>query len=439
MSSKNTRQVRIKPYKGPVGGWGSVRGVTEILLREAIPLKGSLALWHQNKPGGFACVSCSYGRPPHLSAFEFCENGAKATAWEITDKRCPPAFFAEHTVTELESWSDLQLEEVGRLTEPMRWDSVSDRYVPISWADAFAAIGAHLNALAPKSVVFYTSGRASLEASYMYQLLARMYGNNNLPDSSNMCHESTSVALPQTIGVPVGTVKIEDFEHTDCVMFFGQNVGVNSPRMLHQLQEVRERGVPIITFNPLRERGLESFTNPQSPIEMLTLSETKISTQYHQLQPGSDLAVLVGMSKALLAMDDEAKAAGNERVIDVDFIEQDTSGFDAFVASMDHFQWPEIEACSGFSSRRHRIGGERLWQRQGRYHLLWHGPDTAPFGGARDPDAEQFAAHARQYRQARGRHLSGARPFECPGPAHGRDHGKARARPARSSRRAVRF
>jgi len=135
VSSKNTRQVRIKPYKGPVGGWGSVKGVTEILLREAIPLKGSLALWHQNKPGGFACVSCSYGRPPHLSAFEFCENGAKATAWEITDRRCPPAFFADHTVTELESWSDLQLEEVGRLTEPMRWDSVSDRYVPIvcSW------------------------------------------------------------------------------------------------------------------------------------------------------------------------------------------------------------------------------------------------------------------------------------------------------------------
>jgi anaerobic selenocysteine-containing dehydrogenase len=138
-----------------------VRGVTEILLREAIPLKGSLALWHQNKPGGFACVSCSYGRPPHRGAFEFCENGAKATAWEITDKRCPPSFFAEHTVAELESWSDLKLEEVGRLTEPMQWDSVSDRYVPISWADAFAAISAHLHALAPKSVVFYTSGRAS--------------------------------------------------------------------------------------------------------------------------------------------------------------------------------------------------------------------------------------------------------------------------------------
>jgi molybdopterin-dependent oxidoreductase alpha subunit len=349
MSSMTTSKVHIKPYRGPVGGWGSVKGVTEILLREAIALKGSLALWRQNKPRGFACVSCSYGRPPHLSAFEFCENGAKATAWEITNRRCRPSFFAEHTVTELESWSDLELEEVGRLTEPMHWDPVSDKYVQIRWAEAFAAIGAELKALGPKSVVFYSSGRTSLEASYMYQLLARMYGNNNLPDSSNMCHESTSVALPQSIGVPVGTVKIEDFDHTDCVMFFGQNVGVNSPRMLHQLQEVRKRGVPIITFNPLRERGLERFTNPQSPVEMLTLSETQLSTQYHQLHPGGDLAVLVGMSKALLAMDDEAKTAGTERIIDVDFIERHTSGFDDFVMSMDHFQWSEIEACSRLS------------------------------------------------------------------------------------------
>ena len=171
-------------------------------------------------------------------------------------------FFAEHTVTELESWSDYALEEVGRLTEPMRWDAASDKYVPIPWAEAFAAIGAELKSLTPKSVVFYTSGRASLEASYMYQLLARMYGNNNLPDSSNMCHESTSVALPQTIGVPVGTVKLEDFAHTDCMMFFGQNVGVNSPRMLHQLQEVRKRGVPIITFNPLARARPRALHQP---------------------------------------------------------------------------------------------------------------------------------------------------------------------------------
>ena len=278
---------------------------------------------------------------------EFCENGAKATAWEITDKRCSLDFFAEHTVTELENWSDYDLEEMGRLTHPMRWDAATDKYVPIEWADAFAAIGTELKSLTPKSVVFYTSGRASLEASYMYQLLARMYGNNNLPDSSNMCHESTSVALPQTIGVPVGTVKLDDFPKTECILFFGQNVGVNSPRMLHQLQGVRNRGVPIITFNPLRERGLERFTNPQSPVQMLMLEETQISTQYHQLLPGGDLAALVGMSKALLTMDEEAKASGGERAIDIDFIAQNTSGFENFVATMQQFQWPHIEACSG--------------------------------------------------------------------------------------------
>ena len=342
-----SRDIKIKPYWGPVGGWGSAKSVAEIVLREAVPLKGPYALWHQNKPRGFACVSCSYAKPDPAKPFEFCENGAKATAWEITDKRCSLEFFAAHTVSELEDWSDYALEEAGRLTQPMRWDSSTDKYVPIDWEEAFRAIGSELKSLEPASVVFYTSGRASLEASYMYQLLARMYGNNNLPDSSNMCHESTSVALPQTIGVPVGTVKLDDFPQTECILFLGQNVGVNSPRMLHQLQGVRKRGVPIITFNPLRERGLERFTNPQSPVEMLTLSETQISTQYHQLNPGGDLAALVGMSKALLAMDDEAKANGSERAIDVDFIAHDTAGFDNFVATMRQFQWRDIELCSG--------------------------------------------------------------------------------------------
>jgi molybdopterin-dependent oxidoreductase alpha subunit len=341
------RHIDIKPYEWPVGGWGSAKSVTESLLREAIPLKGPLALFWQNKPQGFACVSCSYGRSKHEGPFAFCENGAKATAWEITDKRCPPEFFAAHTVTELEAWADYDLESVGRLTHPMRWDAASDKYVPVEWQEAFAAIGAELRALDPKSVVFYASGRASLEASYMYQLMARMYGCNNLPDSSNMCHESTSVALPASIGVPVGTVKIDDFDDTDCVMFFGQNVGVNSPRMLHQLQDARKRGVPIITFNPLREKGLEFFTNPQSPVEMLTGSETQISTQYHQLNPGGDLAALTGIAKVLLALDDEAKAAGNERVIDVEFIAGNTSGFDEFAHAMRLFEWSQIEACSG--------------------------------------------------------------------------------------------
>jgi len=205
------RHVKIEPYWGPVGGWGSARAVSEILLREGRSVEGPMTLAEQNKPSGFACVSCSYAKPGQPKFLEFCENGAKATAWEITSKRCGPDFFAAHTLTELEKWSDHSLEEVGRLTEPMRYDQETDKYRPVKWEDAFAQIGKALRGFHPSSIVFYTSGRASLEASYMYQLFARMYGSNNLPDSSNMCHESTSVALPETIGVPVGTVKLEDF------------------------------------------------------------------------------------------------------------------------------------------------------------------------------------------------------------------------------------
>ena len=169
--------------------------------------------------------------------------------------------------------------------------------MPVQWKEAFHDIGQRLQACDPKSVVFYTSGRASLETSYLYALAARLYGNNNLPDSSNMCHESTSVALPESIGVPVGTVSLDDFDKTDCIFFFGQNVGSNSPRMMHQLQNAVQRGAQIITFNPLRERGLERFTNPQSPVQMLTGSSTKISSQYHQLKAGGDIAAIMGMCK----------------------------------------------------------------------------------------------------------------------------------------------
>jgi molybdopterin-dependent oxidoreductase alpha subunit len=304
----------------PAGGWGSLKEVTAILLKERIPVEGAQLLAHQNKPDGYMCVSCAWAKPAHPHPAEFCESGAKATAWEVTGKRVAPGFFQRHTVRELEGWSDHELEELGRLTVPMRYDGALDRYVEITWDRAFAEIGAQLRTMDPKKVVFYSSGRASLETSYMYQLLARMYGNNNLPDSSNMCHESTSVALPKTIGVPIGTVVLDDFGQTDCIFFFGQNVGVNSPRMLHQLQDARKRGVPIVTFNPLRERGLVSFVNPQSPTEMLTGHETVISTQYHQLKAGGDTAALMGICKAVLEADDRAVATGGPRVIDAAFI-----------------------------------------------------------------------------------------------------------------------
>ncbi|MGI4860513.1 MAG: FdhF/YdeP family oxidoreductase [Janthinobacterium lividum] len=336
------------PYRHPSGGWGSIKEVTDILSQEnVLTAKGIKVLLKQNKAEGFACVSCSWAKSgkPHVA--EFCESGVKATAWEITTKRADAAFFAQHTVTELESWSDHELEGTGRLTEPMKWDAASDRYLPIPWNQAFAEIGAALRKLAPKSVVCYASGRASLETSYMWQLFARMYGNNNLPDSSNMCHETTSVALPQSIGVPIGTIRLEDFEHTDCIFFFGQNVGTNSPRMLHPLQEARQRGCEIITFNPIREPGLVSFANPQSPLEMLTPKDTTISTQYHQPRVGGDSAVIMGICKTVIAADDAALRDGDTRVLDIEFIEQHTQGLDAFKQAARATEWDLIERESG--------------------------------------------------------------------------------------------
>jgi formate dehydrogenase major subunit len=327
----------------PSGGWGSLKEVSTILLKEHIPVEGAAILRKQNKPDGFMCVSCAWAKPAHPHPAEFCESGAKATAWEITSKRIGADFFARHTVRELEKWHDHELEEAGRLTVPMRYDSTIDRYVEIPWAQAFAEIGQRLRGFDPKKVVFYSSGRASLETSYMYQLLARMYGNNNLPDSSNMCHESTSVALPKSIGVPIGTVVLDDFEKTDCILFFGQNVGVNSPRMLHQLQEARKRGVPIITFNPLRERGLVSFVNPQSPGEMLTGHETVISTQYHQVKAGGDTAALIGLAKAVL----EAEDSGAASAVDRAFLAEHTHGFDEFAAAVRATGWDAIDRESG--------------------------------------------------------------------------------------------
>jgi len=342
-----TRRARHKTYDQPTGGWGSVKSLARHATgQKAVASLGSLAKDH-NKPGGYMCTSCAWAKPARPHAAEFCENGAKATFWDLTGKRTTPDFFARHTVSDLLGWSDFDLENEGRLTHPMRYDAATDRYVEAKWDDAFREIGGKLKGYDPKSAVFYVSGRASLETSYMYQLMARLYGNNNLPDSSNMCHETTSVALPQSIGTPVGTVLLEDFAQTDCILSFGQNVGTNSPRLLHSLQEVRERDVPIIVFNPLRERGWEAFVNPQRPVQMLTNSPTQIATQYCQPRAGSDIAVMMGMARALFELDDEARRAGGERVLDETFIADHTHGFEAFEAKVRATSWAEIETTCG--------------------------------------------------------------------------------------------
>lgn len=344
-----TAHKKSDAYQHASGGWGSVKAVASVLVKEEAPVATSRVLVHQNKPDGFMCVSCSWAKPAHPHPFEFCESGAKATAWDTTSRRVDPEFFQQHTVSELEHWHDHDLENAGRLVAPLRYDAITDRYVEVKWEHAFAEIARELNALDPDAAVFYTSGRASLETAYMYQLFARMYGTNNLPDSSNMCHESTSVGLKEAIGVGVGTITLEDFKHTDLMFFFGHNVGTNSPRMLHDLQEARQRGVPIITFNPIREPGLVSFVNPQSPAQMLSPGATQISTQYLQVKAGGDSAAIAGVCKALIALDDRARADRAARVLDTEFIAQHTVGFEAFAAAMRDMKWQDIERVSGLA------------------------------------------------------------------------------------------
>lgn len=338
-------------YDHPTGGWGSVRGMAETFARERARPAVLRTLARQNKPGGFMCVSCAWTKPADHHPFEFCENGAKATIWELTSRRAGPDVFARYTLTELRAWKDHDLEQTGRLTHPLRYDRASDKYVPVSWDEAIADIGRELKALDPKTTVFYASGRASLETSYLWALFARAYGHNNLPDSSNMCHETTSVALKATIGAPVGTVVFDDFSKCDAIFFFGQNTGSNSPRFLHLLQEAVKRGCKIVTFNPVKERGLEEFTNPQSPMEMLTGGSTTISQQYLQVRPGGDVAAMIGIAKHLFAAEDRKWREEQQHVLDVDFIAQHTADFDAYKAKVDGTSWAEIEAASGLSRR----------------------------------------------------------------------------------------
>ncbi|CDX54191.1 putative oxidoreductase; molybdoenzyme [Mesorhizobium plurifarium] len=346
-----TDHVEIKKYNHPTGGWGSLKSLIRKARDQGLLLSDIWStLLKQNKADGYMCVSCSWAKPAEPRPFEFCENGAKATMWEQTSRRCEPSFFAAHTLTELLDWPDHDLEKQGRLTEPMRYNRATDKYEPVAWPDAFGDIGAQLRHLDPKSVVFYTSGRASLEASFMYQLFARIYGSSNLPDSSNMCHESTSVGLPESIGSPVGTVQLEDFAKSDMMFFFGHNTGVTAPRLLHPIEDARQRGVPVITFNPLRERGLVRFKNPQNPVEMLSPGPgTKMSSDFFQIRAGGDIAAMTGIAKAVMALDDAARQRGAKRILDTAFIEEHTSGFAEFEAYLRATDWEDIVRRSGIS------------------------------------------------------------------------------------------
>ncbi len=347
-------QQKIEFYKGPAGGWGALNSVKNALLRQDIPLKGAKTLLSANQPDGFDCPGCAWPDRDHTSTFEFCENGVKAVAAEATARRAGPELFERHTVAELAAQSDFWLEDQGRLTHPMVYDAASDRYRPIAWDDAFALIARHLNALPdPNQAIFYTSGRASNEAAFLYQLFVRQYGTNNFPDCSNMCHEPSGSGMRPQIGVGKGTVTLHDFERADAIFIFGQNPGTNHPRMLGELREAHKRGTRIVSFNPLRERGLERFADPQDKLEMATLGSTPISTHYFQLRVGGDMAAVKGMMKHVLERED---AIGG--VLDHVFIAQHTTGFEAMADSLRAESWALLEEESGLTEAQLRAAGD---------------------------------------------------------------------------------
>ncbi|MGF7147703.1 molybdopterin-dependent oxidoreductase alpha subunit [Sphingomonas zeicaulis] len=340
----------VAPYDGPAGGWGALRAVAVAIKEQMGASTDTRALLQMNQPTGFDCPGCAWPDPKKTSSFEFCENGAKAVTWEATAKRVDADFFARHSATELFGWSDHALEDAGRLTHPLRYDAATDHFTIIPWDEAFARIGAGLQALEdPNQAEFYCSGRASNEAAFLYQLFARAFGTNNFPDCSNMCHEATSVGLPKSIGVGKGTVTLEDFDEADAIFCIGHNPGTNHPRMLSTLSAAARRGVPIVVANPMRERGLERFKSPQHPSEMLTPSSTQLASAYHLLRVGGDSAMLKGMMKALLEMDAADLAAGGPGLLDRPFIAEHTTGFEALAADLAATEWGDVVRRSGLT------------------------------------------------------------------------------------------
>ncbi|WP_438764561.1 FdhF/YdeP family oxidoreductase [Kushneria sp. TE3] len=336
---------RIFEYTHPAAGWGALISVGRHLRHSRAPLSNVRALLKLNQPDGFDCPGCAWGDPEHASSFEFCENGVKAITWETTAKRVTPRFFRRWSVSEMKTWDDYRLEDQGRLTSPMRYNPETDHYESISWADACQLVADRLKALDhPDQALFYTSGKACNESAWVFQLLARLYGTNNLPDCSNMCHEASGTGLSEALGTGKGSVLLEDFEKAEAIFTFGQNPGTNHPRMLGTLREAADHGCQIVAFNTLKERGLERFADPQRKLEMATGGSGRISSLYLCPALGGDMAAIRGMAKIVFERDDR-----NGNVLDRDFIAQHTDGIEAWRAVVEATPWAAIEAQSGLS------------------------------------------------------------------------------------------
>lgn len=360
----------IKPYHAAAGGLGSLEATTRFVIDSKNALKNMRNLLRMNKARGFDCPGCAWG-DDNKSTFSFCENGAKAVTWEATRRQIDAAFFAQHSVSALTRQSDYFLEYQGRLTEPLRYNPQTDHYEPVSWDDALTMIAEHIRAMDnPDQMELYTSGRASNEASYLYQLFGRMVGTNNFPDCSNMCHEASGAGLKRSIGVGKGTIHLADFDKADAIFVFGQNPGTNHPRMLHSLRHAADRGARIVTFNTLRERGLERFADPQKPLEVVTPMAGVISSSYYQPNLGGDMAAVRGIAKALLETQRQRLAAGETGIFDDAFIAQHTQGIEAWFAQIDATDWSTIEQQSGLHQQQLRDAAA-VWQQAERVICTW--------------------------------------------------------------------
>jgi molybdopterin-dependent oxidoreductase alpha subunit len=359
------RGVRIERPAEAAGGseaaWVALRHGRRLGVARGLRTLGQL-----NQERGFDCPGCAWPDPSDRSAAEFCENGVKHAAHEATRRRADRDFFAAHTLGSLLDRSDHWLEQQGRLCEPMAVRPGEDRYEPISWEEAFARIAEVLRGLdSPDQAVFYTSGRTSNEAAFLYQLFARSFGTNNLPDCSNMCHESSGTGLTRSIGVGKGTVTLRDFELADLILVMGQNPGTNHPRMLPVLQAAARRGARVVSVNPLREAGLVRFGHPKDPLALLGRS-APIAERFFPVRLGGDQALLQGVMKELLLA--EAERPG--RVLDWDFLRDKTEGFEALRRHLQALSWEEIEAGSGLPRARIRELAE-LYAAAERVIVCW--------------------------------------------------------------------
>lgn len=362
---------QFKPYNGPAAGWGALWSVTRNWLGSGNAFKNIRAMMKTNQDHGLDCPGCAWGETPEKHHVKFCENGAKAVNWEATGRRVDAAFFAKHSVSDLQAQSDHWLEYQGRLTRPMRYNAETDHYESIDWPAAFELIGDKLRNLdSPDEAEFYTSGRASNEAAFLYQLFVRALGTNNFPDCSNMCHEASGIAMNEMLGVGKGTVRYEDFAEADAIFVIGQNPGTNHPRMLEPLSQAVKRGAQVVCFNPLKERGLERFQHPQSPLDMLTNYADPTTTAYFRPALGGDMAVFRGMAKFLWQWEQEAQAADKPSVFDWAFLQEHTRDIEDYLQQLDATEWQHIEAQSGLRLEEIEMAA-RMYCRADRVIMCW--------------------------------------------------------------------